>query len=57
MNNQGRSYNSIAVGFANMRDSFDAEQKHLDTLINYIPEKSPRAFLGKYILSLKSSLS
>lgn len=40
MNNQGKYYDNIAVGFANMRDSFNTEQKYLDALINYIPEKS-----------------
>ena len=40
MNNQGKSYDIIAEGFANMRDSFNTEQKYLDALINYIPEKS-----------------
>ena len=35
MNNQGKSYDIIAEGFANMRDSFNTEQKYLDALINY----------------------
>ncbi len=40
MNNQGKSYDNIAHDFAKMRDSFNSEQKYLDALINYIPEKS-----------------
>ena len=40
MNNQGKSYDNIAEGFAKMRDSFNTEQKYLDVLINYISEKS-----------------
>jgi len=40
MNNQGKSYDKIADGFAKMRDSFNTEQKYLDALISYIPEKS-----------------
>ncbi len=40
MYNQGKSYDKIADGFDKMRDSFNTEQKYLDALINYIPEKS-----------------
>lgn len=40
MNNQGKSYDSIAEGFAKMRDSFNTEQKYLDALINHIPAQS-----------------
>ena len=40
MNNQGKSYDNIADGFAKMRDSFNTEQKYLDALINYLSEKS-----------------
>lgn len=32
MSNQGRSYNNVAEGFANMRNSFNTEQKYLDAL-------------------------
>jgi hypothetical protein len=38
MNNQGKSYDNIAEGFAKIRDYFNTEQKYLDALINYIPE-------------------
>jgi SAM-dependent methyltransferase len=40
MNNQGKSYDNIAEGFAKMRDSFNTEQKYLDDLINHIPTQS-----------------
>jgi 2-polyprenyl-3-methyl-5-hydroxy-6-metoxy-1,4-benzoquinol methylase len=34
--NQGKSYDLIATGFANMRDEFYLEQKYLDLLISYL---------------------
>lgn len=40
MDNQGKKYDSIAEGFAKMRDSFYKEQKYLDELIRLIPSKS-----------------
>jgi SAM-dependent methyltransferase len=40
MNNQGKSYDNIAEGFAKMRDSFNTGQKYLDDLINHIPTQS-----------------
>ncbi|MBS0236149.1 MAG: class I SAM-dependent methyltransferase [Proteobacteria bacterium] len=40
MKNQGKSYDNIAEGFAKMRDSFNTEQKYLDALIHYIPERA-----------------
>ena len=40
MSNQGEKYDLIAKGFANMRDSFNTEQKYLDELIKHIPSKS-----------------
>jgi SAM-dependent methyltransferase len=39
-NNQGKSYDRIAEGYANMRTSFYCEQKYLDALIGCIPENS-----------------
>jgi 2-polyprenyl-3-methyl-5-hydroxy-6-metoxy-1,4-benzoquinol methylase len=38
--NQGKSYDTIAAGFAQMRDSFNTEQKYLDALIEHLPKKS-----------------
>lgn len=35
-NNQGKRYNLIASGFANMRDSFSTEQKYLDLFMQYL---------------------
>ena len=40
MYNQGKSYDTIAAGFAQMRDSFNTEQKYLDALIEHLPKKS-----------------
>ncbi len=40
MDNQGKKYDSIAEGFARMRDSFYKEQKYLDELIKLIPNQS-----------------
>ncbi len=46
MNNQGKSYDNIAEGFAKIRDSFNTEQKYLDALINYIPKRSHIVDIG-----------
>lgn len=40
MYNQGKSYDTIAAGFAKIRDSFNTEQKYIDSLIEYLPKKS-----------------
>lgn len=40
MSHQGKSYDAIATGFAQMRDSFNTEKKYLDELIQRIPRKS-----------------
>ena len=40
MYNQGKSYDTIAAEFAQMRDSFNTEQKYLDALIQHLPKKS-----------------
>lgn len=34
--NQGKQYDAIAKQFANMRDSFNTEQKYIDLLIQYL---------------------
>lgn len=40
MSHQGKSYDAIAKGFAQLRDSFNTEKKYLDELIQRIPQKS-----------------
>ena len=40
MNNQGKRYDVIATGFAEMRDSFNTEKKYVDLLMQYLPPKS-----------------
>lgn len=36
MTDQGKKYDSIATGFAEMRNSFSTEQKYIDLLISYL---------------------
>lgn len=37
---QGKRYDLIATGFADMRDAFYTEQKYLDEMIKHIPQKA-----------------
>ncbi len=40
MDNQGKRYDAIAQGFAQMRDDFNTEKKYLDVLLSHLPKKS-----------------
>jgi 2-polyprenyl-3-methyl-5-hydroxy-6-metoxy-1,4-benzoquinol methylase len=40
MENQGKRYDAIASGFAEMRDSFAAEKKYLDLFMEYLSPKA-----------------
>lgn len=40
MENEGKKYDLIASGFAEMRDSFSTEQKYVDLFIQYLPPKA-----------------
>lgn len=44
--NQGKRYDQIASGFAEMRDSFATEQKYLDSFIQHLPSKGNVLDLG-----------